>query len=109
MITVTAAAAERIRAALAQQDDPELMLRAAARRAADGTVEYAIGLDERRERDTEFACGDITVLVSPPSLELLQGIVIDFGEYEPGQHVFLFYRADDLPPSESSCGGGGAV
>lgn len=110
MITVTEAAAERIRAALAASDDPELTLRAAARRGADGSIEYAIGLDERRERDTEVACGDITVLVSPPSLELIADLVIDFGEVEPGQSAFLFYRAGDLPgtaPTGCGCGKGG--
>jgi Fe-S cluster assembly iron-binding protein IscA len=109
MITVTEAAAERIRAALAESEDSELALRAAARRAADGSIEYAIGLDERRERDTEVACGDLTVLVSPPSLALVDGLVIDFGEVEPGQSAFLFYRAADLPaapPAAGACGCG---
>lgn len=107
MITVTKAAAERIRAVLAESDDPELALRAAARRVADGTIEYAIGLDERRERDTAVACGDLTVLVSPPSLALIDGLVIDFGEVEPGQSAFLFYRAADLPAAAASPGAGG--
>lgn len=111
MITVTEAAAARIRAALAASDDPEVSLRAAARRSPDGSIEYAIGLDERRDQDTEVACGDITILVSPPSLPLIGDLVIDFGEVEPGQSAFLFYRAGDLPEAGNApacgCGKGG--
>jgi iron-sulfur cluster assembly protein len=99
MIEITAAAAERIRAALAAATGEGLSLRVAARRSDDGEIEYGMGLDERRDQDQEVATrAGITLLVSPPSLEPLAGTVIDYVEIEPGDLRFVFYRAGGLEP-----------
>ena len=99
MIEITAAAAERIRVALSGATEQRLALRVAARRDGSGQIEYGMGLDERREQDEEVITeSGITLLVSPPSLEAISEVVIDFVEIEPGEHRFVFYRRGDIPP-----------
>jgi iron-sulfur cluster assembly protein len=117
MIEVTPAAAEQIRVALANAAEEGLALRVAARSGDDGELEYGMGFDERREQDEEVATdAGITLLVSPPSMELISGTVIDFVEIAPGERRFVFYRAGSLapqaepsaPPADGcSCGKGG--
>jgi iron-sulfur cluster assembly protein len=99
MIEITPPAAERIRLALSGSTEPGLALRVAARRDGSGQLEYGMGLDERREHDEEVITDSgITLLVSPPSLDAVSELVIDFVEIEPGQHQFVFYRRGDIPP-----------
>lgn len=117
MIEITPAAAAQIRAALAGAPEKGMALRLAARPGDDGTPEYGMGLDERREHDEEVMTDSgIAVLVSPPSLEQVSGTVIDYVEIEPGQMRFVFYRAGSLPEdaappgqkaSGCGCGKGG--
>jgi iron-sulfur cluster assembly protein len=112
MIEITPAAAEQIRAALAGTPEQGMALRVAARRGDSGEIEYGMGLDERREQDEEVVTdAGITLLVSPPSLEQIEGTVIDFVEIEPGQPRFIFYRADQMPaqPEPEKPGGGGCA
>ena len=102
MLTLTAAAIAQVRAALAAADDDNLALRAAAR-MTDGGVEYALGLDELRDQDIEVLVGDnVTVLVSPPSVALLDATVIDFVEIEPGDMRFVFFRAEAGEPGAAT-------
>lgn len=98
MIEITAAAAAQVKAALRNQGQAGLALRVAARRGDDGEIEYGMGFDERRDQDEEVVTdAAITVLVSPPSLEVIAGTVIDFVEVAPGEKRFVFYRAGTLP------------
>jgi iron-sulfur cluster assembly protein len=93
LITVMPAALEQLRAALAQTDEPDLALRAAARITEDGGIEFGMGLDEPREQDEQIEIDDVvTLLVSPPSRDLLAGTFIDYVEVAPGQLRFVFYR-----------------
>lgn len=103
MIEITDAAAEQIRAVLAEATDKALALRVAARRGDDGGIEYGMGLDERREQDEEVTtAAGITLLVAPPSREPLAGTVIDFVEIEPGDRRFVFYRGEARPAGDAT-------
>jgi iron-sulfur cluster assembly protein len=100
MIEITATAAERIREVLRDSGEG-LALRVAARRDAQGAIEYGMGLDERREQDEEVVTeAGITLLVSPASLDALADAVIDFVEIEPGDHRFVFYKRGDIPAAD---------
>jgi len=100
MIEITATAAERIREVLRDSGEG-LALRVAARRDAQGAIEYGMGLDERREQDEEVVTeAGITLLVSPASLDALADAVIDFVEIELGDHRFVFYKRGDIPAAE---------
>lgn len=95
LVTISPAALEQLRTALLATGDPDLGLRAAARRGEDGAIEYGMGLDEAREQDERLELDDVvTVLVSAASRELIAGTVIDYVEIEPGQSRFVFYRPD---------------
>ena len=105
MIEITPAAAEQIQAALAGQAGDDLALRVAARRGADGETEYGIGFDERRAQDEEVVtAAGITLLVSPPSREAVEDLVIDFAELTPGEQRFVFYRAGSLSQHDGEGG-----
>jgi iron-sulfur cluster assembly protein len=103
MIEITPAAAAQIRTALSDSAESGLALRVAVRRDGDGGAEYGMGLDERRDQDEEVITeSGITLLVSPPSLEAISEMVIDFVEIEPGEHRFIFYRRGDIPAQPDS-------
>ena len=92
MITITHAAAERIRQSAADSGLETPILRVAAQLAADGSVEFGMGFDQSRPGDTTAEVEGVYVVVAPPSRELLEGVVLDFAEVEPGELRFVFAR-----------------
>jgi iron-sulfur cluster assembly protein len=110
LITVTPAALEQLRVVLTTTDDPDLGLRAAARRGDDGAIEYGMGLDEPREQDEQIKLDDmVTVLVSVASRELIAGTSIDYVEVAPGEMRFVFYRCDAAPAADADQSAQGAA
>ena len=122
MITVTPGAAQQIRIAATQSDSDEMGLRVAVRRDADGSLHYAMGFDEARNDDLVVTSEGIALVVSPRETGLLDGMTIDYVEFEPGDFRFIFVNPNDAPaPSPSpapegaegcgsgcGCGGGAA-
>lgn len=108
LVTITPAAIEQLRVALAAADDPELGLRAAARRTPDGEVEFGMGLDEPRDQDEQIEVdAGIKLLVSVASRELIAGTQIDYVEIEPGEFRFVFVPAQTqggCTTTASGCG-----
>ena len=98
MITITPAAAERIRQASAESGAATPVLRVAVRRLADGSLDYGMGFDQSRPGDATIEIDGIVVLVAPPSQDLIAGTAIDFVEIEPGEFRFIF-AATDAPAS----------
>jgi iron-sulfur cluster assembly protein len=123
MITVTLSAATQIRIAATQSESDEMGLRIAARRDADGSLHYAMGFDEARNDDLVVTSEGIALVVSPGEADLLDGMTIDYVEYEPGDFRFIFINPNDAPAASptpapdgtqgcgsGSCGcGGGAA
>ena len=110
MVQITTSAAEQIRAAIANAADPDLLLRLAARQLEDGDLDFGLGLDERREQDHEIVTeAGITLLVSPPSRDAVEGVVIDYVEIAPGEMRFIFYRGGDAEPRGAQPEGDGAA
>lgn len=118
MFTVTPYAAQEILAAGARSNADGLALRVAARRIADGSIEYGMGFDEAREDDEPTQVLGLTVLVGSPSKPLLDDTVLDYVELAPGQFDFLFIPQAEAPAASScaskpaaasrgGCGGGG--
>jgi iron-sulfur cluster assembly protein len=100
MITITPEAAEQIRRAAAEADEGAI-LRVAARREADGTIDFGMGFDEWRSGDLRILCEGVAVVVAPPSRELVKGVTIDYAEIAPGEFRFLFAAKG----GEGDCGG----
>jgi len=110
MITVTPSAAQQIRIAATQSDSDEMGLRIAARRDADGALHYAMGFDEACDDDRVVASAGIALVVSPRHADLLDGMTLDFVEYEPGDFRFIFVNPNDVAivpapaPESAGCG-----
>ena len=106
MITVTPSAAQQIRVAATQSDCDELGLRIAVRRALDGSLDYAMGFDEARGDDVVLTSEGIALVVSPQQRDLLDGMTLDFVEYETGDFRFIFINPNDIRAAPDAPGGG---
>ena len=95
MITVTPQAAEQIAKSAAQSGAGSACLRLAARLGDKGVIEYGMGFDEKAEGDAQIVSNDVTVLVSPGSVELLTGATLDYVELNPGEWRFIFLNPND--------------
>jgi len=115
MITVTPSAAQQIRVAATQSASDEMGLRIAARRDASGAIHYAMGFDEARNDDRIVTSEGIALVVSPNETGLLDGLTLDYVEYEPGDFRFIFINpneataapAEPAPEAPKGCGSGG--
>lgn len=109
MITVTPSAARQIRIAATQADADELGLRIAARRDERGALHYAMGFDESREGDVVIPSEGVALVVASSQRDLLEGMTLDFVEYEAGDFRFIFINPNDAsgpPVGPAGCGGG---
>lgn len=111
MITVTPSAAQQIRIAASRSDADELGLRIAARRGDDGSLHYAMGFDEARDGDVVVPSEGVALVVAESDRSLLEGMTLDFVEYEAGDHRFIFINPNDVAappaPDAGGCGDGG--
>ena len=108
MFKLTPTAAEQILQAAEVQDD-EPSLRVAAKIDDDGELVYGMGFDEERENDTVVDCEGVRILISPRSMQLLDGAMLDFVELKPGEFQFIFAHpeAPACAPATGGCGGCG--
>lgn len=117
--TITAAAAEQILQAAAEQRDSDHLpkLRVAAKLDEEanedaGGMLYGMGFDEERDNDLVLDCAGVTVLLAPPSQELLDGATLDFVEHKAGEYQFIFLNPNETAvaastnPNANSDGGG---
>ena len=110
MITVTTRAAAQIRAAARDAEAEDLGLRIAARRDASGALHYAMGFDAARGDDLVVASEGVALVVAPAHRELLDGMTLDYVEFEPGDFRFIFINPNDAPApaaAAGACGSGG--
>jgi iron-sulfur cluster assembly protein len=106
LLRVTEQAAEQIKVSIESGQMQGSALRVAAKRRADGTVEYAMGFDEVTENDT---CSDqygVRIAIAPTSLDLLSGAILDFDRPEnESDPQFIFLNPNDphfSPPDTTS-------
>jgi iron-sulfur cluster assembly protein len=95
MITVTPQAAAQIAKSAQQAGPGKACLRLAARLDDKGVLEYGMGFDDKADGDTQVVSSDITLLISPGSIELLTGATLDFVEINPGEWRFIFINPND--------------
>ncbi|HFD80262.1 MAG TPA: iron-sulfur cluster assembly accessory protein [Gammaproteobacteria bacterium] len=95
MISLTPAAAEQVRVSAREGKSEGLPLRVAVTRLPDGSFHYAMGFDDNEhEGDRHFQSEGIDIVVAPPSLELLDGTVIDYVELD-GNMEIIFINPND--------------
>jgi iron-sulfur cluster assembly protein len=107
MITVTPSAAQQIRIAATRSDCDEMGLRIAVRRDGDGSLHYAMGFDEARNDDMIVASEGIALVVAPSQRELLDGMTLDYVEFEAGDFRFIFINPHDATAPDApdrACG-----
>ena len=117
MITITPSAAQQIRIAATRSDCDEMGLRIAVRRDADGSLHYAMGFDEARNDDMIVSSEGIALVVAPAQRELMDGMTIDYVEFEAGDFRFIFINPNDTTGSgapegtgdDRNCGDAGAT
>lgn len=99
-----AAAAQILQAATLPESEapPAPSLRIAAK-IEDGEIVYGMGFDEERENDAVIEASGVTLLIAPPSQELLVGATLDFVELHPGEFQFVFINPNEPPPAAGSC------
>jgi iron-sulfur cluster assembly protein len=64
-----------------------------------------MGFDDSKEDDVTVAAGDIEIIISAASAELLKDTTIDFVEIEPEKHQFIFMNPNDpdyKPPTDKA-------
>ena len=111
MLSLTTSAAAQIRSAASGAGSAEWALRVAAKRESDGTITFGMGFDEPREGDMPLQVQGVNLVIAPPSQPMLEGVVLDFVELEPGQFNFIF--TPELEVGEAAekpakaCGNGG--
>jgi len=113
MFTLTSAAAQQIQKAAQDSGVADLVLRVAARRETDGSLAYGMGFDDVEDGDTRLQIEDVSVVIAPHHVDLLEDTVLDFVELE-GQYNFIFVNQQSAFEgstaggcSTGGCGSGG--
>lgn len=108
MLSLTTSAASQIRRAASDAGPDDWALRVAARQEKDGSITYGMGFDEPREGDMPLQIQGVNLVIAPPSQAMLESIVLDFVEIEPGCFQFIFAPgSDSTEATAKACGNGG--
>lgn len=104
MINVTEKASEQISVSAQQSGIEDATLRIAVKKNPDNTFHYAMGFDSAiNEDDYQFESNGIKIVVSPKSIDLADGMTLDYVQLEDQQYNFIFQNPKDpnyIPPSE---------
>lgn len=86
-----------------------MALRVAARIDPDGSVQYGMGFDDPRDEDMKLDLDGVAVVIAEDFEQVLNDIVLDYVELEPGQFNFIFMDTRQMAPApepSGGCGGG---
>ena len=100
-ITMTSAAASKVRELLKQENDPSLALRIFVAGGGCSGLQYGMTLDEEQDGDTVISQGDFNVLVDEMSLGYITGSEVDYVDSLMGAGFTV-----NNPNAVSSCGCG---
>jgi iron-sulfur cluster assembly accessory protein len=100
-ITLTPAAAEKVRELLKQENDPSLGLRVFVAGGGCSGLQYGMTLDEEQEGDTVVSLGGLKVFVDDMSLSHISGSEVDYVDSLMGAGFTV-----NNPNAVSSCGCG---
>ncbi|HEX5313793.1 MAG TPA: iron-sulfur cluster insertion protein ErpA [Gammaproteobacteria bacterium] len=101
-LILTAAAAARIRALIAEENNPALKLRVYISGGGCSGFQYGFGFEEEaRADDQALERHGVTVLVDPLSLPYLEGAEIDFADDLQGERFII-----RNPNASTTCGCG---
>lgn len=101
MITLTESALDKIRDLLAEENNPNLMLRVFVQGGGCSGMQYGFTFDEQRNEDDFEVTTDVPVVVDSMSMQYLQGATINYREDLMGSNFSI-----DNPNAQTSCGCG---
>ena len=102
MINISERAARQIKESMKHSDSDGMSLRVAARRLADGTLDYAMGFDHSDHNDSHGRSNGIDIVVGPTSTELLRNADLDYVQMDDGEYHFIFRNPNDPTHSQES-------
>lgn len=108
MFTLTSAAAAQVRQAAQASGAQSMALRIAASIDADGSVQYGMGFDDPQDEDMKLDLDGVAVVIAEDYQNVLDNIVLDYVELEPGQFNFIFMDARQVEPAPVASGGCGS-
>ena len=97
ILIITPQAAAQVVRAVAEGVEGQPVLRVAAKRDRDGSIDYAMGFDEPREEDTVSLQHGVRLLIAPTSIELLTDTVLDFVYMEDEEAPQFIFRNPNDP------------
>ena len=101
VLTMTSAAAEKVRELIKQENDPALGLRVFVAGGGCSGLQYGMTLDEEQDGDTIVSVSDIRVFVDDMSLGYITGSEVDYVDSLMGAGFTV-----NNPNAVSSCGCG---
>jgi iron-sulfur cluster assembly protein len=106
IFTLTAEAAEQVRAAAHHANCEGMFLRVTGRPGDAGAVLYGMGFDEAREDDVLLESEGVSIVMTPAHGPLLDGATLDFVKLNTGHGRFVFVNPNDFGCSHNlgSCG-----
>ena len=103
MITVSKAAAEQILDTNKHGDSAALKLRLAANQKEDGSIEYAMGFEDRDlDDDIFFESEGVKIVVSASCFELLKGTELDFVKLDENEEMQFIFKNPNDPAYKSN-------
>ncbi|MDD2880235.1 MAG: iron-sulfur cluster biosynthesis family protein [Rhodoferax sp.] len=109
MFNLTDAAAKQIQQAADASGTSEMALRVAAKKDADGALQYGMGFDHPNEDDMKLDLQGVAVVINGESQALLFDTVLDFVELNPGEFNFIFMHASHPSCGVDTAGSGGCA
>lgn len=101
-LVFTSAAAAKVADLIAEEGNPELMLRVYIQGGGCSGFQYGFTFDEQeKEGDTRVVTDDVTLLIDPMSLQYLTGAEIDYSEGLQGAQFVI-----RNPNATTTCGCG---
>lgn len=101
MITLTESAVTKIQDLLAEENNPELVLRVFVQGGGCSGMQYGFTFDDQRNEDDFDVPAAVPVIVDSMSMQYLQGATIDFKEDLMGSNFSI-----DNPHAQTTCGCG---
>lgn len=101
VVTLTASAAEEIKAKLTQPENAGKTLRVYVEQGGCSGMSYGMVFDEKRPDDFESSGHGVSVLVDPFSADYIRGSVVDFSDALTGGGFKI-----TNPNAKQSCGCG---
>tara|TARA_B100000989_G_scaffold137851_1_gene102441 strand:- start:280 stop:594 length:315 start_codon:yes stop_codon:yes gene_type:complete len=96
MINLTKEAQSIFKREISKEENKNLKLRVAAMRKEGDNFQYAIGFDDNvTQNDKILNVNEIEIVISNISLEICEGMTIDYVELEKNKFNFIFLNPKD--------------